>query len=60
MWVNLVQKILACKEFQRDPDFQVVARLESFITGAGLDSALSRANAYAESGADAILVHSKN
>lgn len=52
-------KILACKEYQRYPDFQVVARLESFITGAGLESALSRANAYAESGADAILVHSK-
>jgi phosphoenolpyruvate phosphomutase len=29
-------KIRACKDFQRDPDFQVVARCESFIAGWGL------------------------
>ena len=52
-------KIEACKDTQYDPDFQVVARLESFITGRGLDDALERANAYCEAGADAILVHSK-
>ena len=52
-------KIEACKDTQNDPDFQVVARLESFITGRGLDDALERANAYSEAGADAILVHSK-
>jgi phosphoenolpyruvate phosphomutase len=52
-------KILACKEYQRDPDFCVVARLESFITGRGLEDALERADSYSRSGADAILVHSK-
>lgn len=41
------------------PEFVVVARLESFIAGAGLEDALGRARLYAESGADAILVHSK-
>ena len=52
-------KILACKEYQRDPDFCVVARLESFITGKGLEDALQRADSYSRAGADAILVHSK-
>eukprot|EP00826_Nyctotherus_ovalis_P044846 TRINITY_DN4885_c0_g1_i1.p1 TRINITY_DN4885_c0_g1~~TRINITY_DN4885_c0_g1_i1.p1 ORF type:complete len:316 (+),score=107.67 TRINITY_DN4885_c0_g1_i1:175-1122(+) len=52
-------KIKACKDFQRDPDFQVVARVEAFIAGWGLDEALKRAEAYREAGADAILIHSK-
>jgi len=42
-----------------DPDFVLVARLESFIAGWGLDDALERANAYAKAGADAVLIHSK-
>ena len=42
-----------------DIDFNVIARLESFITGWGLESALERAVRYCEAGADAILVHSK-
>ena len=56
----------ACKPHKRDndtlqvdPDFCVVARLESFITGYGLDEALKRADAYHRAGADAILCHSK-
>ena len=52
-------KIAACKAYQKDPDFNVVARLESFITGKGVDDAMDRAYAYADAGADAILVHSK-
>lgn len=52
-------KIRAAKETQRDPDFVVVARTEAFIAGWGLREALIRATAYADSGADAILVHSK-
>lgn len=52
-------KIKACKDFQKDPDFQVVARVEAFIAGWGLDEALKRAEAYREAGADAILIHSK-
>ena len=39
-------KIRACKDTQVDPDFNVVARLESFITGHGLEDALTRAHAY--------------
>src|SRR5262245_57712985 len=52
-------KIRAAKETQRDPDFVVVARTEAFIAGWGLREALLRATAYAEAGADVILVHSK-
>eukprot|EP01136_Pigoraptor_vietnamica_P030962 Opistho-1_new@90898 len=52
-------KIRACKDSQRDPDFCVVARVEAFIAGWGLEEALKRATAYREAGADAILMHSK-
>lgn len=52
-------KIMACKDVQKDPDFMVVARLEAFITGYGLDEAYRRADAYHKAGADAILCHSK-
>ncbi|XP_047116733.1 phosphoenolpyruvate phosphomutase-like isoform X1 [Schistocerca piceifrons] len=52
-------KIKACKDHQKDPDFCVVARVEAFIAGWGLDEALQRAEAYKEAGADAILIHSK-
>ena len=52
-------KIRAAKDTQLDPDFVVVARTEAFIAGWGLEQALLRATAYAEAGADCILVHSK-
>ena len=52
-------KIRACKDNQVNPYFVVVARLEAFIAGHGLDEALKRAYAYHAAGADAILVHSK-
>lgn len=52
-------KIRAAKDTQEDPDFSVVARVEAFIAGWGLDEALKRAEAYYEAGADAILMHSK-
>ncbi|MBK3494842.1 phosphoenolpyruvate mutase [Viridibacillus sp. YIM B01967] len=52
-------KIQAAKDAQTDPDFVVVARVEAFIAGWGLDEALKRAEAYRLAGADAILMHSK-
>ncbi len=52
-------KIQAGKEAQRDDDFCIVARVEAFIAGWGLDEALRRAEAYRQAGADAILMHSK-
>lgn len=52
-------KIKAAKDTQSDPDFQVVARIEAFIAGWGLDEVLRRADAYNDAGADALLIHSK-
>lgn len=51
-------KIRAGKDAQTDPDFVIVARIEAFIAGWGLEEALVRAEAYREAGADAILIHS--
>lgn len=52
-------KIKAAKDAQTDSDFIVVARVEAFIAGWGLDEAVRRAEAYRHAGADAILIHSK-
>jgi phosphoenolpyruvate phosphomutase len=52
-------KIKACVDARGVSQFVIVARTESFIVGLGLEEALERAIAYAEAGADAILVHSK-
>lgn len=51
-------KIKAGKDAQTDPDFSIVARVEAFIAGWGLEEALQRAEAYRRAGADAILIHS--
>ena len=41
-------------------DFMIMARIESFILGNGLDDAMNRAEAYIEAGADGIMIHSKS
>lgn len=57
---EMVGRIKAAKAAQRTPDFVVIARTEALIAGLGLAEAERRAEAYAEAGADAILVHSKS
>lgn len=52
-------KLAAATTARRDPDTVVIARTEALIAGLGLDEALRRAHAYADAGADAVLVHSK-
>jgi phosphoenolpyruvate phosphomutase len=52
-------KIKAGKDAQRDEDFCIVARVEAFIAGWGLEEALRRGEAYHRAGADAVLIHSK-
>jgi phosphoenolpyruvate phosphomutase len=52
-------KIKAAKAAQIFPDFVIIARTEALIAGWGQDEALKRAEAYAEAGADAVLIHSK-
>lgn len=53
-------KIRAGKDCQTDPDFVIVARTEALITGLDVGAAIERAERYAEAGADAVLVQSKN
>ncbi len=53
-------KIRAAKAAQTIPEFVVIARTEALIAGWGQDEALKRAEAYAEAGADAVLIHSKS
>jgi len=56
---EFVEKLHGAKKAQTSPDFMVFARIEAFIAGLGIDEALARAHAYADAGADAILIHSK-
>jgi phosphoenolpyruvate phosphomutase len=53
-------KIRAAKATQRDPDFAVIARTEALIAGWGMEEALRRGRAYADAGADMVLIHSKS
>ena len=56
LFAKKINKI--CKTRQSN-DFMVIARIESFIVGKGLNDALKRAEIYSKAGADAILIHSK-
>ena len=56
LFANKIKKI--CNTRQSN-DFMVIARIESFILGKGLNDALKRAEIYSKAGADAILIHSK-
>ena len=56
---NMCYKIKAGKSAQVTDDFMVIARCESLITGAGMEDALQRVEAYIAAGADGIMIHSK-
>ncbi len=53
-------KIRAAKGTQKDKDFVVIARTEALIAGWGMEEALKRGRAYADAGADMVLIHSKS
>ena len=57
--LNFSKKISVAKLSAKSKDFLVIARIESFIFGRGVNDALKRAEAYSKAGADAILIHSK-
>jgi phosphoenolpyruvate phosphomutase len=57
---EFVGKIKAAKDAQRTKDFMLIARVEALVAGWGQAEALKRAKAYADAGADAILIHSKS
>ena len=56
---NFSNKIKSGKLSQITNDFMIIARIESFILGNTLQDAIVRAKAYVESGADGIMIHSK-
>ena len=56
---NFCEKIRAGKRAQKTKEFMVCARIESLILEQGMDDALLRAFAFVESGADAIMIHSR-
>lgn len=56
---NFSAKIRAGKKAQRTKEFMICARIESLILEQGMEDALKRAFAFAEAGADAIMIHSR-
>jgi phosphoenolpyruvate phosphomutase len=53
-------KVEAARDARRCAETVIIARTEALIAGLGIPEALARAAAYAEAGADAVLVHSKS
>lgn len=56
---NFCEKISAGKKAQKTKDFMICARIESLILERGMQDALTRAFAYVQAGADAIMIHSR-
>jgi phosphoenolpyruvate phosphomutase len=56
---NFSEKIRAGKRAQLSDEFMIIARIESLILEQGMEDALTRAFAFVEAGADAIMIHSR-
>ena len=52
------EKIEAGKAVGISDDFMIIARLESLISGTGMQDAVERAERYIQAGADGIMIHS--
>ena len=57
---NVCFKIKAGKQSQVTNEFMIIARIESFVRGNGMDDAINRAKSFIRAGADGIMIHSKN
>ncbi len=57
---SFANKISIGKDSTSTDDFMIIARIESLILEKGLKDALNRANAYIDSNADGILIHSRS
>lgn len=57
---DFTHKIRTGKNSQLTEDFMIIARIESFILDDTLEDALTRAKAYVDSGADGVMIHSKD
>ena len=53
------EKIRMGCEAKENPDFMIIARIESLILETGMQDALERASAYVKAGADGIMIHSR-
>ena len=56
---DFCEKIQAGKRAQKTRDFMICARIESLILEQGMEDALTRAFAFRDAGADAIMIHSR-
>ena len=56
---HFCEKIRAGKPAQKTRDFMICARIESLILEKGMEDALTRAFAFVQAGADAIMIHSR-
>ena len=56
---NFSEKIKVARAARITSDFMVIARIESLITGMGMEDALTRARAFMDAGADGIMIHSR-
>lgn len=56
---QFASKIAVAKSSQHTSDFMLIARTEALIDGRSMEEALERCRAYVNSGADALLIHSK-
>ena len=56
---NFSEKLSAASQAKMTEDFMIIARIESLILDEGIENALNRAKAYAEAGADGIMIHSR-
>ena len=53
------RKIQRAKDTLNTDNFMIFARLESLIAGQGIEDAIKRARIYLDSGADGVMIHSK-
>ena len=56
---DFCKKIKEIKKNRKSRDFLIIARIESLILNQGMNDACKRAVAYSKSGADLIMIHSK-
>ncbi|MBI3615641.1 MAG: isocitrate lyase/phosphoenolpyruvate mutase family protein [Candidatus Omnitrophica bacterium] len=56
---EMAGRIRAAKSAPGGRELVVIARTEALISGLGIEEAMKRATAYAQAGADALLIHSK-
>jgi phosphoenolpyruvate mutase len=57
--MKFAHKLSQGKKVLKSEDFFIIARIESLISGKGLEDAIKRAEIYLQHGADGIMIHSK-